>query len=691
MPIGGRPPRGRGGDSDGPCDRDARIEELLRDGRFLVGYSHRMLRDFAAAEDVAQDTYVQALRHLDHLDRRDSFGRWLWKTSFGRNLNERRRRSRLTPVESVPDRPSGPNSDPEHILLMREEWREVSQALEALTPRELRLFARRRVDGLSIAELAAEDGSTGSAVRSVLWRAKAKFEAALRDIRAHVVLPLGVLAGSFRRHVSNAGGRIQQAAPALSPGADRLGEAVAAVVAVVALGSPAVAEPVSPVTTDEPSPSFALAGTTSDPTTAVGAAPAPNAADPPGEVRGVSRPSAPSTGTGSETPDSPPPEPTDRSPLLPEPEPTTPPAPPPPSGDPGEPESPTPKDHADDPEGAFFGDIVWVGDSGQATGSDGGDAAHVFALGEIEHRCDTDCTVLFHSADRGVTWHEIEAQGIGDEASHLLVAPGYPDDPRLFVMTSTGLRMSGDGGSSFRPVNEPHVGPAVMSPMFGTGDERILIGAGPGWVYDAAADATTPFGPRPFATPTQVHFAFAPPDDGQDDLLFAGHFVHGQGGTKTPVVTRCRGESCDHDAVLPNSSQPPKVRVARDADGEGLTVLAWHDRGLFRSQDLGETFEPVDLGFGAHIEAVSDDGDGTLYLGWWRLGDNGRTGGVLRSLDAGRTWGPVGTGTALDEGVSAVQARPGGLVLAAPLRYPGGVLCSTDQGSTWAPRCPEGL
>lgn len=655
-------------------DRAARLAELMEDREFLQAYCERILGDAAAAEDMVQDTYLQAFRHLDRLEQRDSYRPWLATVALHRCRNEIRRRSRVSPSDDIPERDLPPEGEPEHAVLCDELLTETIAALGELSTREQELIWRQSFDDVSIVELALEDGSTPASVKSVLWRARSKVREILGETGHRALLPAGAALACVRRNLVDATARFQHLAP-FAGGIERMGEAVVAAVAVLALGPAPVPAGAAPAPTVTPSASLAAFGSpflaeaggeTEDEPDLVGPAsadPAPADPAPPDTVTTVS----------------PAPEPDDRpSPIserIPDPRRVDEHTP--------EPRSPTPRDESDDPEGAFFEDVVWVGGESAPAGQ------HVFALGAIRYRCDIDCTVLFHSADGGATWTKLTAEGVGDGASDLMVSPAFPDDPRIFVMTPSGLRRSSDGGHTFTPTGEPHAGPVAMSPDFARGDERILVGAGPGWVYDAANDVMRPFRPGAFPTPNHIHFEFAP---GRGDVVFAGHFVHGEGGTKAPVVTRCDADGCRQRTPLPGSTQPPKVYVPPGFDETGR-VVAWHDGGVFRSDDGGATLERAELrlapGTSAHVEAVTGDADGTLYLAWWDIDDGSKSGGVLRSDDRGGTWHWVGKGTELDDGIAHVSAGRDGNVMATLRRWPtGGIRCSIDHGATWLSRCP---
>jgi len=64
-----------------------------------------ILRDAAAAEDVAQEAFVSALSHLDRFDRRRPFGPWLHRIVVNRAIDVARARgARREVVGALPER-----------------------------------------------------------------------------------------------------------------------------------------------------------------------------------------------------------------------------------------------------------------------------------------------------------------------------------------------------------------------------------------------------------------------------------------------------------------------------------------------------------------------------------------------------------------------------------------------------------
>jgi RNA polymerase sigma-70 factor, ECF subfamily len=95
--------RARGGDVRA-------FERLYRDHiGSMYGLCLRMTRDPAAAEDCAQEAFINAWRALERFETRSSFGTWLHRIAVNVVLNRRRKRS--AQVE-LPPLATGPGEEP---------------------------------------------------------------------------------------------------------------------------------------------------------------------------------------------------------------------------------------------------------------------------------------------------------------------------------------------------------------------------------------------------------------------------------------------------------------------------------------------------------------------------------------------------------------------------------------------------
>lgn len=145
---------------------------------------YRVGGDRATAEDVVQDTLLVALRGLGGFDGRSSLHTWLCGIAKNKIRAERRKR-RPQPLEDVL---SEVDQDihailaevaseplPEWVLERQETAELVGATLSSLPPEYRRALVAKYVDGLSVAEIAAQTGKGVKAAESTLHRARLAF------------------------------------------------------------------------------------------------------------------------------------------------------------------------------------------------------------------------------------------------------------------------------------------------------------------------------------------------------------------------------------------------------------------------------------------------------------------------------------------------------------------------------------
>lgn len=141
----------------------ARLYEELRRPVFLLALS--VLRDYAAAEDVMQDTFVRVREHAAEC--RSVRGRRAWVLAVAHSiaLTRCKRMAREQPAEELPERPV-----PEGA----ESAAELSQALAQLDEPDRSVVALHVFGGLRHAETAAVLGLSTGAARVRYHRALAR-------------------------------------------------------------------------------------------------------------------------------------------------------------------------------------------------------------------------------------------------------------------------------------------------------------------------------------------------------------------------------------------------------------------------------------------------------------------------------------------------------------------------------------
>jgi RNA polymerase sigma-70 factor (ECF subfamily) len=188
--------------SDGKQPKGDLSLEALRRGdraefaRLVEAYSGliyrlalKMLHDPQDAEDILQETFVKAYRHLPDFDGRSSLSTWLYRIATNEALMSLRR-VRFDQV-SIDDPSDGEDEDveplqildwccmPEEEMLSEEARAFMQESIEAL-PASLRVvFLLRDIDGLSTRDVSQVLDLSEEAVKTRLSRARLRLRGML--------------------------------------------------------------------------------------------------------------------------------------------------------------------------------------------------------------------------------------------------------------------------------------------------------------------------------------------------------------------------------------------------------------------------------------------------------------------------------------------------------------------------------
>jgi RNA polymerase sigma-70 factor (ECF subfamily) len=148
----------------------------------IFNLARRMLGETAAAEDVAQETFVRAWRAAPTWrPGRARFDTWLHRVALNLCYDQLRRRRRHG--GEAPDRPDeGPG--PDRNLHAADVGRRVGVALAALPLRQREAIVLVHYQELSAAEASALLGVSIEALESLLARGRRSLRAALADLQA---------------------------------------------------------------------------------------------------------------------------------------------------------------------------------------------------------------------------------------------------------------------------------------------------------------------------------------------------------------------------------------------------------------------------------------------------------------------------------------------------------------------------
>jgi RNA polymerase sigma-70 factor (ECF subfamily) len=144
----------------------------------LTALAVNMLRNRQDAEDVCQETLVQAFLHLDRYDPRLSFRNWLFTILYRRCLDllKRKRRFRAFFARAAADPGQPLQSEPVESVCEGERF---ALLLDQLSPRERLAAALWANEGLTAVEIASVLGCSASTARVYLYNSRRKIKAHL--------------------------------------------------------------------------------------------------------------------------------------------------------------------------------------------------------------------------------------------------------------------------------------------------------------------------------------------------------------------------------------------------------------------------------------------------------------------------------------------------------------------------------
>lgn len=146
-------------------------------------FALRLTRSRDEAEDLTQETFLQAWRHRARL--RDPRAARAWLFSIAVNLwrSRLRRKGRSEQAAELPDEPGPrPANLPEEDLVAQEDVRRVREAIDALPARQREVVYLHACEALPLREIAGVLGISLEAVRSSLSLARKRLRRQLKDL-----------------------------------------------------------------------------------------------------------------------------------------------------------------------------------------------------------------------------------------------------------------------------------------------------------------------------------------------------------------------------------------------------------------------------------------------------------------------------------------------------------------------------
>ncbi len=150
----------------------------------VFNLAYRMLGNAGDAEDAAQETFLRAFDRLGSYEPDRKFSSWILSIASHYCIDQLRRRR--VPLESLDDLPAwrdipDDQEEPEGVALASEQERALQRALGHLPPAYRLPVILRYWHDLSYEEIAESTGSTVSAIKSRLHRARLMLAEAMAE------------------------------------------------------------------------------------------------------------------------------------------------------------------------------------------------------------------------------------------------------------------------------------------------------------------------------------------------------------------------------------------------------------------------------------------------------------------------------------------------------------------------------
>lgn len=144
--------------------------------RMIHALTYRMTGSLADAEDLAQETFIQAHQQLDQFRGDASFGSWLYRIAVNRCLNWRKREARHARLHEEWGREQAAATIPDEGLARR-----VQEALLQLKPKQRAAVVLTVYEGMNHAQAAHVLGCSETTVSWRLFTARARLKRLLAD------------------------------------------------------------------------------------------------------------------------------------------------------------------------------------------------------------------------------------------------------------------------------------------------------------------------------------------------------------------------------------------------------------------------------------------------------------------------------------------------------------------------------
>lgn len=146
--------------------------------RYLYNFVLQLVSDENAAEDIVQETFLKAWKHLSRFDQKKSFKTWIFAIAKNTAYDHLKRKKTIPfstfeneEGENALENTPAENDHPEDILDREATAEELDQRLSLLSPAYRSILMMRYRDDLSLHEIADVLGESYNTVKSRHQRA----------------------------------------------------------------------------------------------------------------------------------------------------------------------------------------------------------------------------------------------------------------------------------------------------------------------------------------------------------------------------------------------------------------------------------------------------------------------------------------------------------------------------------------
>jgi len=140
----------------------------------LYAYARELVHDDQASLDIVQETFINAVRHLDSLRDDGKLGSWLFGIAHQKVLQHWRKTSRRPREDAVETLAETPDAQPDPVgwLIRREDEEAFLAGLQQLGPEQRSALLLHFIEGFSLEQIAEITGVPSGTVKSRLHHAK---------------------------------------------------------------------------------------------------------------------------------------------------------------------------------------------------------------------------------------------------------------------------------------------------------------------------------------------------------------------------------------------------------------------------------------------------------------------------------------------------------------------------------------